>query len=530
MTSYQHIDHGFDPVYDKESRILILGSFPSVASRANDFYYGNPRNRFWQIIAACLGKSTPPNAGEPLNPTASAAPASLDQSILAKKQLLLDGRIALWDVIASCDIKGSSDASIKNVVPADVPRILNVAPIEAVICNGATAGRLYKRYLQWQVGLEATVLPSTSPANAAWSTDRLIERWREELQPLLATALTATNAATGDEKAKDKAAGRKAKRSATGKPTPSDERTDYEVVRIPTPPASNWAVHKSMQGNKRKDTKPELLVRERLQAAGLTGYRLQWKVPGHPDIAWPGKRVAIEIRGCFWHRCPHCNPSMPKKNIPYWQAKFARNVERDAENLAALEAAGWRVHIVWECELKKKTIDATMAELLPKLAAELGKQLTPPDETAGSETSDDNGGGEAHDAEAGNAGKAADAGESPSVVREESPTRSADPAAKSYYVYVIECADGTLYTGYTPDIEARFAAHQAGRGAKYTRGRGPLNLLASAAFDTKHDAMSVEAKFKRLPRNKKDGLLAKASKPNETFEQVLREEFNLHDA
>ncbi|MBR2522031.1 MAG: very short patch repair endonuclease, partial [Coriobacteriales bacterium] len=98
--------------------------------------------------------------------------------------------------------------------------------------------------------------------------------------------------------------------------------------------------HRVMQANKRKDTKPELLVRARLRAAGLTGYRLQWKVPGRPDVAWPGKKVALFVNGCFWHRCPHCNLSLPKSNVEYWQVKFDRNVERDAANLEALEADG----------------------------------------------------------------------------------------------------------------------------------------------------------------------------------------------
>ena len=130
-----------------------------------------------------------------------------------------------------------------------------------------------------------------------------------------------------------------------------------------------------MQGNKRANTKPELVVRQRLREAGLTGYRLQWKVPGHPDIAWPGKKVAIFVNGCFWHRCPHCKPPQPKSNIQYWVLKFERNEQRDAEVLARLTEMGWTVHVVWECQLKKKTIDATMAELLPQLAAELGKPL-----------------------------------------------------------------------------------------------------------------------------------------------------------
>ena len=129
-----------------------------------------------------------------------------------------------------------------------------------------------------------------------------------------------------------------------------------------------------MRGNKGKDTKPEMLVRRRLRNAGLAGYRLQWKAPGRPDVAWPGKRVCILVNGCFWHRCPHCNPSMPKTHLDYWVPKFRRNVERDAANLAALKAAGWRVHVIWECQLKKGAIDDTFARLIPQLRAELGKE------------------------------------------------------------------------------------------------------------------------------------------------------------
>lgn len=133
------------------------------------------------------------------------------------------------------------------------------------------------------------------------------------------------------------------------------------------------AVRNSMKGNKGKDTKPELLVRQKLREAGLTGYRLQWKAPGRPDVAWPGKRVAIFINGCFWHRCPLCHPSMPKSNQEYWIPKFERNVERDARNLEALRADGWRVHVIWECELKKRTIEHTFMKLIPELKEELGQ-------------------------------------------------------------------------------------------------------------------------------------------------------------
>lgn len=146
----------------------------------------------------------------------------------------------------------------------------------------------------------------------------------------------------------------------------------------PKPTAQQLAVRKSMQGNKRCDTKPELLVRRILRWAGLSGYRLQWKAPGRPDIAWPGKKVAIFVNGCFWHRCPHCKPTTPKSHVEYWVAKFDRNVERDERNQLALLDNGWRVHIIWECQLKKNAIGATFEELLPKLAGELGKEMRVP--------------------------------------------------------------------------------------------------------------------------------------------------------
>lgn len=132
------------------------------------------------------------------------------------------------------------------------------------------------------------------------------------------------------------------------------------------------AVHKSMQGNRGKDTKPEMLVRKRLRAAGLVGYRLQWHVAGRPDIAYPSKKVAIFVNGCFWHRCPHCNLPMPKSHQEFWKAKFDRNVARDRKNVAALEADGWHVHVIWECQLKKDAIDGTFDRLLPQLREELG--------------------------------------------------------------------------------------------------------------------------------------------------------------
>lgn len=129
-------------------------------------------------------------------------------------------------------------------------------------------------------------------------------------------------------------------------------RYDFGVVSA--------ATHKSMQGNKRRDTKPEVLVRRMLREMGFLGYRCDWgKAPGRPDVAFVGRKLAIEIRGCFWHRCPTCSLSVPKKNLDYWEAKFARNVERDEQNLAALEEAGWKVLVLWEHQLKKKELPAT---------------------------------------------------------------------------------------------------------------------------------------------------------------------------
>ena len=133
------------------------------------------------------------------------------------------------------------------------------------------------------------------------------------------------------------------------------------------------AVRASMKGNKGKDTKPEMLVRRRLRMEGLVGYRLQWRVPGRPDIAFPGKKVAIFVNGCFWHRCPHCNPSTPKTNQEYWVPKFRRNQERDKENHELLRSQGWRVHVIWECQLKKKSVEHTFSKLIPLLKEELAE-------------------------------------------------------------------------------------------------------------------------------------------------------------
>jgi len=156
--------HNIPPVFDEHSRILILGSFPSVKSREGQFFYHHPQNRFWKVLAAVLGCEVP-------------------KTIEEKQAMLLQSRVALWDVIASCEITGSSDSSIRNTVPNDVGRILADASIEAIFCNGGTAHKLYRRHLEPLLGRTAILLPSTSPANAAWSLERLTEAWSAAIFP-----------------------------------------------------------------------------------------------------------------------------------------------------------------------------------------------------------------------------------------------------------------------------------------------------------------------------------------------------------
>lgn len=150
--------HPIPPVYNKESRILILGSFPSVKSREGAFFYHHPQNRFWKVISALCK--------EPL-------PTTVED----KKRLLLQNRIALWDVIESCEIIGSSDSSIRNIVPNDISEILRTADIQKIVANGGTAYQLYMKYLYPKTNREIIKLPSTSPANAAFTLERLLEEW-----------------------------------------------------------------------------------------------------------------------------------------------------------------------------------------------------------------------------------------------------------------------------------------------------------------------------------------------------------------
>lgn len=155
--------HTISPVYDNKSKILILGSFPSVKSRETQFFYGHPQNRFWKVLSAILDRPLPASVPE-------------------KRALLLENGIALWDVIASCDIVGSSDASITNVVANDVSEILDTADIRCIFCNGAKAHALYTAHLRPMTGQDAVKLPSTSPANASWPLDRLTDAWRAQLR------------------------------------------------------------------------------------------------------------------------------------------------------------------------------------------------------------------------------------------------------------------------------------------------------------------------------------------------------------
>ena len=157
---YTHIIHPFPPLYDSESEILILGSFPSVKSREQKFFYGHKQNRFWKVMAAVLETAVP-------------------ETIEEKKKMLYRHHIALWDSIYSCDIIGSSDSSIKNAVPNDFSFILKTAPIRQIYTNGGTAYKLYHKYCEKVTGFEAVKLPSTSPANASYSLERLISQWNQ---------------------------------------------------------------------------------------------------------------------------------------------------------------------------------------------------------------------------------------------------------------------------------------------------------------------------------------------------------------
>ena len=157
------VTHPFPPLYDKDSRILILGSFPSVKSREQMFFYGHPQNRFWKVIANVYDDQVP-------------------ITIQEKKSLLQRHHIALWDVIKSCDIEGSSDASISGVVANDLSEILTSADIQKIFVNGKTAEKYFNKYTRDNIKRDAICLPTTSPANAAWNLERLTETWGKLLK------------------------------------------------------------------------------------------------------------------------------------------------------------------------------------------------------------------------------------------------------------------------------------------------------------------------------------------------------------
>ena len=150
--------HPINPVYDNNSKILILGSFPSVRSREGGFFYGHKQNRFWKVVASVCNEDVP-------------------DTIEEKKAFLLRNHMAIWDVIHSCDITGSSDSSIKNAIPNDLSIILKSADIKHIFVNGRTAEKYYIKYTEKNTGIKAVCLPSTSPANAAWNLEKLVSEW-----------------------------------------------------------------------------------------------------------------------------------------------------------------------------------------------------------------------------------------------------------------------------------------------------------------------------------------------------------------
>ena len=152
------IIHPFGPLFNESSRVLILGSFPSVKSREQQFFYGHPQNRFWKVLAALYQQDVP---------------VTVDQ----KKALILENHLALWDSVASCVITGSSDASIREVRANDLSVILDNSAVRKIFCNGKTSWQMYEKWIRPATGREAVCLPSTSPANAQWTLDRLIDAW-----------------------------------------------------------------------------------------------------------------------------------------------------------------------------------------------------------------------------------------------------------------------------------------------------------------------------------------------------------------
>lgn len=157
--NYTTIIHPLKPLYDKNSKILILGSFPSIKTRESGFFYGHKQNRFWKVLSEIFKKE-------------------IDEDISKRRKFLLDNKIAVWDSIYKCDIIGSSDSSIKEVVPTNLSEIFEKSDINKVFCNGNTSYKYYEMYQEKQFGYKAFKMPSTSPANAMYSLDKLVESWK----------------------------------------------------------------------------------------------------------------------------------------------------------------------------------------------------------------------------------------------------------------------------------------------------------------------------------------------------------------
>lgn len=155
--------HTIAPICGADSDTLILGTFPSPKSREQGFYYGHPQNRFWRVIAAVYGMETPVDTE-------------------GKKRLITSNALALWDVVASCEIAGAADATIRRETPNDIAGLIAETNIRRVFTNGSKARELYDRYIKKSVALEVTTLPSTSPANASYSLAALIDIWGRALR------------------------------------------------------------------------------------------------------------------------------------------------------------------------------------------------------------------------------------------------------------------------------------------------------------------------------------------------------------
>lgn len=160
------IVHPLEPIFDEKSKILILGTFPSVKSRENNFYYGHPQNRFWKVISNICNEELPLTNND-------------------KRFMLLNNNIAVWDVIHSCDIDGSADSTIRNVAPNDIKSVLYKTNITKIFVNGKKADSLYKKHIENEIGIKAICLPSTSSANASWSLEKLVECWNTQIKGYL---------------------------------------------------------------------------------------------------------------------------------------------------------------------------------------------------------------------------------------------------------------------------------------------------------------------------------------------------------